>query len=199
MPAQRAKIPDPDYKTGIDYWDNQPASLDGVLGGFGSGTLPRVDAVGSRQFAQYLLPSLCKVPSAARPLNPPPVTHRTRVLDVGAGIGRVTQTTLLPLFDDVVLVEPVEKFVKTAYQNCLDAINTPPENLPSLKRWKGMAEKKTSVTFLQAGLQQFDPSRPEENTKLIGRLGYEGPTESTFDVVWCQWCLGHLSDAELVA
>lgn len=52
---------------------------------------------------------------------------------------------------------------------------------------------------MQAGLQQFDPLHPEQSAKLIGRVGYEGPTESTFDVIWCQWCLGHLSDEELVA
>lgn len=28
---------DPNVKDGIEYWNTQPASLDGVLGGFGSG------------------------------------------------------------------------------------------------------------------------------------------------------------------
>ena len=93
----------------------------------------------------------------------------------------------------------MEKFVKTAYQNCLESLNTPPAELIALKRWKGISDKSTSVTFLQAGLQQFDPAHPEQNTKFIGRLGYEGPTEEVFDVIWCQWCLGHLSDEELVA
>jgi len=29
----------PVFEDGIDYWENQPASLDGVLGGFGLGVL----------------------------------------------------------------------------------------------------------------------------------------------------------------
>jgi len=29
----------PVFEDGIDYWQNQPASLDGVLGGFGLGVL----------------------------------------------------------------------------------------------------------------------------------------------------------------
>ena len=40
--------------------------------------------------------------------------------------------------------------------------------------------------------------------ELLGRVGYVPPegaddTDSGFDVVWCQWCLGHLNDADLVA
>lgn len=48
----------------------------------------------------------------------------------------------------------------------------------------------------------------------LGRVGYQpalspstsrggtseaGEVESGFDVIWCQWCLGHMNDAELVA
>jgi protein N-terminal methyltransferase len=75
-------------RIGLEYWETQEASLDGVLGGFGSGSLPRVDSLGSRLFLLNVLPELSTVPSALRPLNPP--TRRTRGLDVGAGIGRVT-------------------------------------------------------------------------------------------------------------
>lgn len=31
--------PQPDVQEGIEYWTTQPASLDGVLGGYGSGVL----------------------------------------------------------------------------------------------------------------------------------------------------------------
>ena len=30
-------MPQPDVRAGIEYWKSQPASLDGVLGGYGSG------------------------------------------------------------------------------------------------------------------------------------------------------------------
>lgn len=32
-------MPQPDVRAGIEYWKAQPASLDGVLGGYGSGVL----------------------------------------------------------------------------------------------------------------------------------------------------------------
>ncbi|KAF8509260.1 AdoMet dependent proline di-methyltransferase-domain-containing protein [Gautieria morchelliformis] len=195
-PKSAMSVPKPDYNEGINYWNEQPASLDGVLGGFGSGTLPRVDALGSRQFVQRLIPALCTVPSAVRPLQPSPRPPRTRALDVGAGIGRVTQTVLLHLFSDVVLLEPVEKFVREAFQNCQDSLGA--TELPALKRWKGVSDKSKSVTFLQGALQQFDPIHPENNTIGLGRLGFDGGTDTVFDVVWCQWCLGHLSDEDLV-
>ena len=133
------------------------------------------------------------------PLQPPPdAPSRTRALDVGAGIGRVTQTVLLYLFSDVVLVEPVEKFVQQAFQNCQESLGMTPQP-PPLKRWKGIAEKTKSVTFLQSSLQEFDPSHPQANSRRLGRLGYDGDTESCFDVIWCQWCLGHLDDDGLVS
>lgn len=158
-----------------------------------------MDALGSRQFLQRVIPSLCTVPSAIRPLQPPPdFPHRTRALDVGAGIGRVSQTVLLHLFSDVVLLEPVEKFVQQAFRSCQDSLGMTPQP-PSLNRWKGIAEKSKSITFLQGALQQFDPSHPEVNTRRLGCLGYDGETDDCFDVVWCQWCLGHLDNEGLVS
>ena len=160
--------------------------------------------MGSRQFLQYLIPRLCTVQSAVRPLalssasmdNP----HRTRALDVGAGIGRVTQTVLLHLVSDVVLLEPVEKFIQEAFQNCQASLDKKSHETPLSNRWKGISDKSKSVTFLQGALQQFDPSHPERGVKRLGRLGYLDQQEGTnFDVIWCQWCLGHLSDDELVA
>ncbi|KAF8522252.1 DUF858-domain-containing protein [Hysterangium stoloniferum] len=192
-------MPDPNFEDGINYWNDQPASIDGVLGGFGKGTLPRVDALGSRQFIQYLLPSLSTVPSAARPLQPASstITFRTRALDVGAGVGRTTQSVLLHLFDDVVLVEPVEKFIKTAYKYCRES-QTSPKNLRFSEEWRGMSDSTKSVTFIQSGLQNFDPMQIEGNTSCIGRVGYQGGTSAVYDVIWCQWCLGHLSNEDLI-
>ncbi|GJJ12108.1 hypothetical protein Clacol_006349 [Clathrus columnatus] len=186
----------PDFKVGIQYWNDQPASLDGVLGGFGSGSLPRIDALGSRQFLQRLLCELCTIPSAIRPLDATPVPRRLRALDIGAGIGRATQTVLLHLFSDIVLVEPVQKFVETAYQDCLKSTSSiiPPN------QWKGISNKSKSVTFVQESFQTFNPLASLSEMNCIGRLGYEGDgqPERTFDVIWCQWCLGHLSDLELI-
>ena len=167
----------------------------------------------------YLLPELCTVPSAVRPLNVPEdvANKRTRALDVGAGVGRVTADVLLHLFSDVVLVEPVDIFINQALRRgkaSEDVVNASKAFLPvdegteindlEVVPWKGIADKTKSVTFIQATLQDFDPAHPAavpEKAKVLGRVGYAPPSDdldSQFDVVWCQWCLGALSDADLV-
>ncbi|KAJ7685245.1 DUF858-domain-containing protein [Mycena polygramma] len=186
---------EPDVEDGLEYWQTQPASLDGVLGGFGSGSLPRIDSLGSRLFLLNLLPELSTVPSAIRPLNPP--TRRTRALDVGAGIGRVTADVLLHLVSDVVLLEPVDNFIQEALARGRASVS-PPAHLAH--PWRGIADNSKSVTFLRGTLQDFDPARPHHAT-VLDRVGYTPSATdavSGFDVVWCQWCLGHLSDPDLV-
>ncbi|KAJ7905564.1 DUF858-domain-containing protein [Mycena olivaceomarginata] len=178
---------DPNVEHGLEYWETQEASLDGVLGGFGSGSLPRVDSLGSRLFLLNVLPELSTVPSALRPLNPP--TRRTRALDVGAGIGRVTADVLLHLVSDVVLLEPVDNFIQEALARGRASVSPSPDS-------------KHPVTFLRGTLQDFDPARPHD-AAILDRVGC-APAQfdeavSGFDVVWCQWCLGHLSDPDLAA
>jgi len=135
------------------------------------------------------MPELCIVPSAIRRLDADthPQNRRIKALDVGAGIGRVTSTTLLPLVSDVVLLEPVNAFIEQAIE------------LSST--WRGLNDNSKSVTFLQGTLQAYDPSsRLSSEVELLARKGYAGDsdTDSAFDVIWCQWCLGHLSDPDLV-
>ncbi|CDO69513.1 hypothetical protein BN946_scf184785.g18 [Trametes cinnabarina] len=214
-------LPEPDVEDGIKYWESQPASYDGVLGKtFIARSLPRVDALGSRQFLMYLIPELCTIPSAVRPLHVPEelANKRTRALDVGAGVGRVTADVLLHLFSDVVLVEPVEPFIAEALRRgrasatgATSIAGGTEENPEAMAPWKGIRDKSKSVTFIQATLQDFDPARPtagaSSKSKVLARVGYS-PAESDsagddldsgFDVVWCQWCLGALSDPDLVA
>ncbi|KAI0798013.1 methyltransferase domain-containing protein [Abortiporus biennis] len=193
----------PDLEHGIDYWNQQSADYNGVLGGFGNGSLPRVDALGSRQFLLYLRPDLCQVESALRLLKPTPPSHRIRAVDVGAGVGRVTSDVLLNLVSDIVLLEPVGIFIQEGFKQC-SASQEQDEPTSSFVPWKGMKNKTKSVNFIQGTLQDFDPSHPQERTKPLGRIGFipdhvNDDLESGFDIVWCQWCLGHLSDPDLVA
>jgi protein N-terminal methyltransferase len=114
--------------------------VNGVLGGYGTGVsrslptaeksslsdtgpeltpqpVPHIEQLSSRLFLLSLLPALH---TFASPLTPSPVdrpAHRLTALDVGAGIGRVTQHVLLPLFDDVVVLEPVDKFIREAHRS----------------------------------------------------------------------------------
>lgn len=112
--------PNPDVVKGVEYWQGVPATVDGVLGGFGKGTLPRVDALGSRTFLAQVLPRLSAVAPSSAPEGAEAWLKsrieerggegraRTRALDCGAGIGRVTRDALSKLVDVVHLVEPVE-------------------------------------------------------------------------------------------
>ncbi|CCM04621.1 uncharacterized protein FIBRA_06805 [Fibroporia radiculosa] len=197
-----SNILQPDVEAGIAYWASQPPSYDGVLGGFGNGSLPRIDALGSRQFLLYLMPELSTVSSPIRPLASPHSIHgyRTRALDVGAGVGRVTADVLLHLVSDVVLVEPVDSLVNEAWARG-KASETGILDVDAQARWKGILEENKSVTFVKDTLQDVNPSRPVNPAKLLGRVGYVPPTdamESLFDIIWCQWCLGSLSDSDLI-
>ncbi|KAF8550447.1 hypothetical protein OG21DRAFT_1487767 [Imleria badia] len=196
-------------QAGLQYWETQPASLDGVLGGFGTGSLPRVDALGSRQFLLDLIPDLRSVSSAIRPLRSgdpdpdpapdPPKPKRCRALDVGAGIGRVTADVLLHLVSDVVVVEPVPSFIEEAHRRC-QGTSTSEES--TVAGWTGIGDRTKSVSFFKRPLQDFDPARPGRGTEALERLGYipgDDDADSGFDVIWCQWCLGHLNDEDLVA
>ena len=162
-------------------------------------SLPRVDALGSRLFLLHLYPQLSTVPSAFRPLDAPEIPPRTRALDVGAGIGRVTADVLLYLVSDVTILEPVESFVQEALSRARSSASG------SLKSgaWPGLADGSKSVTILQGTLQDFHPLMPHR-AHFLDRIGYQSPRPADeigegFDVIWCQWCLGHLSDPDLVA
>ncbi|KAG8771937.1 hypothetical protein FRC16_005773 [Serendipita sp. 398] len=76
-------MPNPDLQHGLDYWAQQEASIDGVLGGYGNGSLPRVDALSSRLFLLSVLPNLCKTPSPLRKLGSTTEKRRFRALDAG--------------------------------------------------------------------------------------------------------------------
>lgn len=156
--------------------------------------------MGSRLFLLDLYPELATVPSAFRSLNTP-INVRTRALDVGAGIGRVTADVLLHLVTDVVLVEPVLAFI----QECLSRARASVLDTSGTLRvsWPGLADQSKSVTVLQDTLQLFHPLCPHHST-FHDRIGYQPPSstddvEKGFDVIWCQWCLGYLTNPDLVA
>jgi len=56
---------------------------------------------------------------------------------------------------------------------------------------------------MQDTLQQFHPLFPHQSI-FHDRIGYQPPRptddiEKGFDVIWCQWCLGYLTNPDLVA
>jgi protein N-terminal methyltransferase len=176
--------------------------------------VPRLDAAASRMLILSILPALSTINpshrSKAPPLKGPKRSYRA--LDCGAGIGRVTSTVLLPLFHRIDLVEPVEKFVTEA-KRAADA---------GKDGWKLLAgtDEPKGVRMWVGGLQRFDPRVPgvavvpgegladEGRATLFATVGnthMDWPETTTaqledgYDLVMIQWCIGHLSDAELVA
>ncbi|WFD31700.1 protein N-terminal methyltransferase [Malassezia sp. CBS 17886] len=213
--AVKVVHPKPDVKRGVEYWESVPATVDGVLGGFGTGTLPRVDAVGSRTFLLRTLPYLSSTPPAAyngaprewsekrvRERGGKGVT-RTRALDCGAGVGRVSEHSLLPLVDEVHLVEPVHKFL-------LEAKRRSPSWAPLREPVDSSPFCAQKVAFFHTStLQDFPLTHPHSATD--GAAPAIPPTANTnggtpvadderaaYDVVWCQWCLQHLSESDLL-
>lgn len=145
------------YEDAIDYWAKVPATVDGVLGGYGDGTVvPNVDVTGSLKFLRKLKSRMV------------PDTDYPKVgIDFGAGIGRVTQNVLLRVCDKVELCEPVESFVLK-----IRALLAPE------------IKDGTVSQVEQIGMQDW-PRNIEE-------------TRGRYWLAWCQWCLGHLPDDELI-
>lgn len=95
-----------DYNDAIDYWTSIPATVDGVLGGYGEGTsVPKADVVGSSTFLRKLKARMT-----------PEKGQIKYSVDIGAGIGRVTRDMLHKFSDKVDLVEPVKPFVEQMHQ-----------------------------------------------------------------------------------
>lgn len=88
------------YNDAISYWLSVPASVNGVLGGFGEQTpVPKADIVGSGVFLRKLMTRMT-CPDGQK-----------LTIDMGAGIGRITRDLLWKVSDTCDLLEPVKPFV----------------------------------------------------------------------------------------
>ncbi|KAJ1027233.1 hypothetical protein NDA18_003242 [Ustilago nuda] len=231
MSAIRVVHPSPDVKRGVQYWEGVEASVEGVLGGFGH--VSRVESLGSRSFLLSVLPHLSFCAPASSNVAPfqwkkGKIAERggkgkahTRALDCGAGVGRVTQHSLIPIFDEVHMVEPVAKFLLEAKKQSSSwpQIQTPPSKSPFQAR--------KAVHFHCSTLQDIEPSRPYSTAQPVEGSNTIPPTVSvddeqfstelpatdvkkggvagskvepmSYDLVWAQWCFQHLSDKDLIA
>ncbi|KAI2630990.1 alpha-N-methyltransferase NTM1 [Hypoxylon sp. NC1633] len=92
-----------------------------------------------------------------------------RALEGGAGIGRITEGLLLDVAETVDVVEPIAKFTAAL------------EGRPGVGR------------IYNVGLEDW---RPEPETETQGN---SNPESVSYDLVWNQWCVGYLTDQQLVA
>ncbi|PVI05001.1 hypothetical protein DM02DRAFT_517585 [Periconia macrospinosa] len=158
-----------DHAASLTYWNSVSADTTGMLGGFPQTS--RIDLQGSSNFLAKLRRAARPSPSGTAGASLP---RLNRVADCGAGVGRVTNGFLRNVADTVDVVEPVVKFT--------DAIARDGDNNNT-----------------------HDSSRKEEDTPRgrigeIINLGLQDwhPSPNTYDLIWNQWCLGHLTDAQLV-
>lgn len=101
-----------------------------------------------------------------------PLPPLDRVADCGAGIGRITKGLLLGVGRRVDVVEPVKKFT--------DELVAEVENTTADAAGETAGRGQVGEVF-NVGLQDWVPSA------------------GAYNVIWNQWCLGHLTDAQLVA
>lgn len=92
------------YKVAVDYWDRQPATVDGVLGGFED-----IHETESQTSERMIREHLKYMPG------------KDLALDCGAGIGRVTKTVLKHIFKNVDLLEPSKTQMVEARKYCPEA------------------------------------------------------------------------------
>lgn len=88
------------YSKAEKYWKDIPATVDGMLGGYGH--ISSIDINSSRKFLFRFI------------RDSPAKTGTARALDCGAGIGRITKRLLLPLFKTVDMVDVTEDFLNKA-------------------------------------------------------------------------------------
>ncbi|KAK9389536.1 alpha-N-methyltransferase NTM1 [Lipomyces mesembrius] len=105
MALNKIEAPDANisYADAIDYWTGIPATVDGVLGGFGHTTLPKTDVKGSIAFLRRISRFYPEFEESGKKFG-------SRGCDVGAGIGRVTRDVLSKFCSKIDLVEPVVPF-----------------------------------------------------------------------------------------
>lgn len=136
-----------DHAAALAYWSSTEATVNGVLGGYPH--VSRIDLQGSSNFLAKL---------RRRSARFPPGRRLRRVVDCGAGIGRITDGFLARVADTVDLVEPVRAFTDQVRAANLGAV-------------------------LNLGLEAWHP---------------DPAPAAAYDLIWNQWCVGQLTDAQLV-
>lgn len=149
------------HTTALEYWGSTSATVDGMLGGYPQ--VSRTDLQGSSNF-------LAKLRRTSKTHGPGKKLRR--VVDCGAGIGRITLGFLSKVAEVVDVVEPVEKFTREITEG---------DEFAEIRARGGIGK------VWNVGLEGWRPEVPE--------LEASG---GKYDVIWTQWCAGQLTDGQLV-
>ncbi|PCG89170.1 Hypothetical protein PENO1_106210 [Penicillium occitanis (nom. inval.)] len=171
----------------LEYWNNMPPTVNGMIGGFPQ--VSRIDLRGSANF----LAKIRRFFRLGTEGELDPVTSQSsrgkskklrRGVDCGAGIGRITEGFLGEVCETVDVVEPVAKFAEVIQRSSL------------------MKRNKTATTMVEIDKNAENTTETPEKEGIIENIyiiGLENwiPTEK-YDIIWNQWCIGHLNDSELI-
>lgn len=125
------------------YWSQVAADNDGMLGGFEEVTGP--DLKESRRFISQVRRILRNNLSAQ-----PPLDKIDRVVDCGAGIGRITKGLLVDVAETVDIVEPIAKFAAEVANSEYKASGRVDQIfVQGLEDWSPPANKKYGVIWNQ--------------------------------------------------
>ncbi|KAK8022309.1 hypothetical protein PG993_013076 [Apiospora rasikravindrae] len=154
---QEAPPPDSLMRTEdqLSYWSGISADVNGMLGGFPN--ISTVDLRGSRAFLVKL--GIGKTKGLQKV---------ERMLEGGAGIGRITKGLLFDISQTVDVVEPIAKFTD------------------ELSQTPGVGQ------IYNMGLEEWPPSTSTTTED-------DSSSPQKYNLIWLQWCLGHLTDTQLVA
>lgn len=141
-----------DHKAALEYWGSVSPDNAGVLGGYPQ--VSRVDLLGNTAFLAKL---------RRKSSNYKAGTRLGRVVDCGAGIGRVTKGFLSKVADVVDIVEPVVQLTKVITEG---------------EDFKELRDEGRIGKIYNVGLEDWEP-------------------EGVYDMIWTQWCVGQLTDAQL--
>jgi protein N-terminal methyltransferase len=139
-PAPDSQI---DTSVALTYWNSCDPSVTGMLGGF-----PQVSRIDLQQSTTFL----AKLRRASK--HHPPSKPLSRIVDCGAGIGRITLGLLSKVSTVTDIVEPVEKFTKQISEG---------------DEFKALREAGKIGTIYNLGLETWEP----EHTPTISS-GYNG-------------------------
>ncbi|KAF2224449.1 AdoMet dependent proline di-methyltransferase-domain-containing protein [Elsinoe ampelina] len=155
------------HSDAIAYWSSTPATVSGVLGGYPA--LSRTDIQGSANFLAKLRRQGAGKEQKEGDAYPKPSERLRRVVDCGAGIGRISVGLLGKVAKRVDVVEPVGSFCEVGKN--------------------GIGQNEHGQDKEEEGVEQANGE--EENT------AQSIPDTQLYDLIWNQWCVGQLTDKQL--
>lgn len=159
---QNCSLPNKWYGKSSQYWENQDPTINGMLGGLGE--LHALDVAASKRFLENLW-------------RRNPNFSRSTALDVGSGIGRVTKSLLLPLFEKVDMLEQNSEYLHHSTSFLADYSGS------------GIIDKRLCVGMQDFSANGVNDSNGNPSGLLINK----------YDIIWIQWCIIYLTDDDLVS